>query len=180
MGNIICNAMIQVVNKKFPLFWQLPVYVVWGPVGAVLFFVAILPESPWYLARRGNKEAAFKALRRLYGNVPGFDVEEEYGIIESTLAHERQLNKNDAKWRDIVTGLNWVSHSEGLASDDMQRRTSIVVVYATSAALAGQSLIGTYATCECKLSVELQCSSCLDFYSIAGVQDPFMASLIQS
>ena len=106
--------MIQVVNKKYPFYWQLPVYVLWGPIGVVLFLVAILPESPWYLARRGNKEAAFKALRRLYGTVPGFDVEEEYGIIERTLAHERNFldQTSDAKWRDVVTGLNLVSTPE--------------------------------------------------------------------
>ena len=102
--------MIQVVNKRFPLFWELPVYVLWGPIGIVLFLVMLLPESPWYLARRGNKEAAFKSLKKLYGNVPGFDSEEEYGIIERTLAHERRVldQTTDAKWRDVVTGLNWV------------------------------------------------------------------------
>ena len=103
--------MIQVVNQRYPLYWQLPVYVIWGPVGVVLILVAVLPESPWYLARHNNKEAAFKALRRLYGNVAGFDVEEEYGIIERTLALERHLLTvtTDARWRDIVTGLNLVS-----------------------------------------------------------------------
>ena len=78
--------MIQVVNKKFPLYWQLPVYVLWGPTGAVLILVSVLPESPWYYARRGDREAAIKSLRRLYGNVKGFDVEEEYRIIQRTLA----------------------------------------------------------------------------------------------
>ena len=103
--------MIQVVNKKFPYYWQLPVYVLWGPIGCVIILVAFLPESPWYHARKGNRDAAFKSLKTLYGDVDGFNLEEEYGIILRTLEHEKQVLAEtvDVKWRDVFIGLNLVS-----------------------------------------------------------------------
>ena len=35
-----------------------------------------LPESPWYLARRGKHEKAKKALKWLVGSVEGYDIDQ--------------------------------------------------------------------------------------------------------
>ena len=103
--------MIQIVNKKFPYYWQLPVYVLWGPISVVLIIIAVLPESPWYHARRGNREAAIKSLKRLYGGVIGYNCDEEYVIIERTLAHEKRMESQMevVSWRNILSGFNRVS-----------------------------------------------------------------------
>lgn len=41
----------------------------------------LLPESPIYYCKRGMHEKAKKSLRRLIGNVEGYDIEHEYAAI---------------------------------------------------------------------------------------------------
>ena len=69
-----------------------------------------MPETPWYYGRRGNKEGAFKSMRRLYSNIPDYDYEEEYGIIIRTIAHERELlaEVQHQSWSAVFRGLNGV------------------------------------------------------------------------
>jgi len=52
-----------------------------------------------------------KSLKQLYGDVRNFNFEEEYGIIERTIAHERDVLQEDAKFIHVVQGLNLVSPS---------------------------------------------------------------------
>ena len=49
-----------------------------------------------------------KSLRQLYGNVPGFDFEEEYGIIEHTITHESLMLGDKPSYKDVFRGLNLV------------------------------------------------------------------------
>ena len=109
----MCSLMLQILNKKHPYDYTLPLRVVWGPIGAMIIFFLILPESPWNLARRGKKEEAIKSLRRLYSTVPGYDFEEEYAIIERTLEHEHRvlLASKAITWGELLRGLNRVRTS---------------------------------------------------------------------
>ena len=52
-----------------------------------------------------------KSLRRLYGNVPGFDFEEEYGIIRNTVLHEIATLDDGPRTRDVFKGINLVGFS---------------------------------------------------------------------
>ena len=101
--------MMQQLNKKHPENYLLPLRILWAPVGLMIIFWAIVPESPWFHARHGNKEKAMKAMKQLYGNVQGYDFEEEYGIIERTIAHERGLLQEAPSIRHVFQGLNLVS-----------------------------------------------------------------------
>ena len=61
-----------------------------------------------YHARRGNAEKAKRSLRRLYGNVPSYDVEREYTQMASTIEVERR-DHGGAWWteyRDCFVGSN--------------------------------------------------------------------------
>jgi hypothetical protein len=69
---------------------------------------SIVPESPWYYAKRDNKEGAMKSLRQLYGNVPGFDFEEEYGIIRNTVLYEMGNMDSRPRLVDVFRGTNLV------------------------------------------------------------------------
>lgn len=111
VGSILVSLMLQICNQRYPLNYRLPVYIMWGPVGAILLCFLVLPESPWFYARKYNREASIKSLQALYGNVKDYDLEEEYDIILRNLEHEKNL-EGEAKsvaWRDILRGINLVS-----------------------------------------------------------------------
>ena len=117
--------------------WLKPFYVVWGLAALMLFSILVLPESPWYHARRGNQAAAYKSLKRLYGTVPGYDIEEEYSIILRTLEHEKVILESchGSKYRDLFMG-------------DNLKRTVVVIVFEAGNLLAGMSMVGNFSSCE--------------------------------
>lgn len=45
-----------------------------------------------WCARKGKIERAKKSMRWLYGNVPSYDIEEEYKIMEENALRERELS----------------------------------------------------------------------------------------
>lgn len=100
--------MMQQINKNHPTNYLLAMRVVWAPIGLIILCWAFIPESPWYHAKRGNKEGAINSLKRLYSNVPGFDYEEEYGIIHLTIQHESKLLNNAPSVKDVFRGNNRV------------------------------------------------------------------------
>ena len=100
--------MMQQLNKKHPDDYLLAMRVLWGPIGLMILCWAFIPESPWFHARRGNKEGAMKSLRQLYGNVEGYDMEEEYLIIERTIEHEKEFLAHAPSFADVFRGVNLV------------------------------------------------------------------------
>ena len=84
---------------------------IWAPVGLMILCWIFIPESPWYHARRGNKDKAIKTMKQLYGGIKGYDFEEEYGIIARTIEHEREVLQEKPKYVDVVRGLNLVGIS---------------------------------------------------------------------
>jgi hypothetical protein len=55
-------------------------------------------------------------MKRLYGNVEGYDYEEEYGIILRTIAHEKELlaESKAQSWTHVFRGLNGKREAFGL------------------------------------------------------------------
>ena len=177
--------MLYVANNKYPNDYLLPVYTCWGLAGVMAVCIIVIPESPWFYARQGRQEDALKSLRSLNKGVKGYDFEEEVGIIFRTLAHEKVLNEalGKSEWRDVFTGVNLVSRYDfsGAKLTGRKRRTILVVMCWSGGQWAGLSMIGTYSTCElgtCLMKTALTCF--VDFFSIAGLNDPFLASLIVS
>lgn len=105
---MVVAIMMQQLNAKYPNDYLLAMRILFAPVLLMIFFWAPIPESPWWLARRGNREGALKSLRRLYGNVPGYDMEEEYGIIVRTIEHEKNHLQDQPRFRHVFQGVNLV------------------------------------------------------------------------
>ncbi|RQM08300.1 hypothetical protein DH86_00001503 [Scytalidium sp. 3C] len=126
--------------------------ILWAPIGLMIIFWIFVPESPWFHARRGNREKALKAMKQLYGGVKGYDFEEEYGIMARTIEHEREMLQDRPKYIHIFKGLNL-------------KRTLTVMILAVSQQLAGLAIISTYSTY---------------FFSLAGLSDPFLGTVILS
>ncbi|KEF55030.1 uncharacterized protein A1O9_08683 [Exophiala aquamarina CBS 119918] len=172
IGGIVVAVMMQQLNQKHPDNYLLAMRILWAPIGLMIVFWAFVPESPWFHARHGNKEQALKAMKQLYGGVKGYDYEEEYGIIERTIAHESSMLQGKPTIMDIFKGLNLVGgaftlikHKEQYITDLTQKRTLTVMVLAVTQQLAGLAIISTYSTY---------------FFSLAGLEDPFLGSVILS
>jgi hypothetical protein len=101
--------MMQQLNKSHPDDYLLAMRVLWAPIGLMIIFWIFVPESPWFHARNGDKPAAMKSLKQLYGNVQGYDFEEEYSIIERTIIHERDTLQHKPTYLDVFRGLDRVS-----------------------------------------------------------------------
>ena len=108
-GGIICSVMMEQLNRKYPDNYILAMRVLWAPIGLMILFWMFVPESPWFHARHGNKQKAMKAMRQLYGNIKGYDFEEEYGIIQRKIEHEREVLHEAPSYIHIFKGLNLVS-----------------------------------------------------------------------
>lgn len=108
IGGIICSVMMQQLNKKHPDNYILAMRILWAPIGLMIILWAFVPESPWFHVRRGNKDKALKAMKQLYGGIEGYNFEEEYGIIERTIDHEKYVLQEPPKFMHIFKGLNLV------------------------------------------------------------------------
>ncbi|EME80067.1 uncharacterized protein MYCFIDRAFT_198401 [Pseudocercospora fijiensis CIRAD86] len=135
IGGIIVAVMMQQLNKKHPDNYLVAMRILWGPIAFMIVCWAFVPESPWHHARKGEKEKAIKALKKLFGGVDGYDFEEEYAIISRTIEHEQSLNEEKPRFRDVFRGLNL-------------KRASIVIILSISQQLAGLAIISTYSTCD--------------------------------
>lgn len=152
IGSIIISTMMQQLNKKHPDNYLLAMRILWAPIGLMIVCWFFVPESPWFHARHNNKEGALVAMRTLYGGVPGYDYEAEYGIIVRTIAHERALLQDRPRYIDVFRGTNL-------------RRTLTVMLTSVASQFGGLAIVNTYSTY---------------FFSLAGLEDPFLASLIVS
>ena len=101
--------MMQQLNQKHPDNYLLAMRILWAPIALMIVCWVFIPESPWFHARNGNKEKALKAMRQLYGGVPNYDFEEEYGIIVRTIEHERQVLNEAPSFTHVFKGINRVS-----------------------------------------------------------------------
>lgn len=70
--------------------------------------MVILPESPWHWARKQKVAQAKTSLRRLYGNVPDYDVDREYAVMEKEIAHAKAIHAESKlpRFAEIFKGVN--------------------------------------------------------------------------
>jgi len=94
------------------------------------------------------KEKGMKTLNRLYGKIPGYDVEEEYEILAATIqAEEAWASANkEIEWQAIFRGVNGVGvfrpRCTGNA-DSTQWRTFVSAWSLTAITFVGQSFLST-------------------------------------
>lgn len=100
---------MQQLNTRHPDDYLIAMRVLWAPIGIMILCWLFVPESPWWLARKGDKAGTMKALRQLYGNVAGYDFEEEYSIIARTIEHEKEVLVHAPSYADVFRGFNLVS-----------------------------------------------------------------------
>lgn len=136
IGQLLANG-VTAGTEKLESHWaySLPFALQWVWVAIILPGVFFVPESPWWLVRRGRREEAEVALRRLASS--GVDVKATLAVIEETDRLEMEF-ESGSTYMDCFRGVNL-------------RRTEISCgVYCTQV-LSGVYLVG-YATYFFKLA----------------------------
>lgn len=105
----------------------------------------LVPESHLYHARKGNVEGAKRSMRQLYGNVPGYDIEYEYRVIEHNIAAERALllASKESSFLEIFQGTNW-------------RRTLAGALGICSQWAAGAPIVFSYSTVSLRVTSQVK------------------------
>lgn len=103
--------MMQQLNQRHPDNYLLAMRILWAPIGLMIICWMFIPESPWFHARRGDKDKAIKSMKQLYGGIDGYNFEEEYGIIARTIEHEKIQLQESPKYVHVFKGVNLVSTS---------------------------------------------------------------------
>jgi SP family general alpha glucoside:H+ symporter-like MFS transporter len=158
MGILVASIALYISEQIDPDNWKGPFYAQFVFLG--LFFPALIfaPETPWFLARKGQEEKAKRSLRQLYGNIASYDVDREYLVIMAAIDAEKPMHadgtvKAQAEWRqylDCFQGTNL-------------RRTLVGALPIVAQAFAGVMLFYGYT---------------VYFFEQAGYPKPFEANLI--
>lgn len=105
IGQLLSNAVIKGFGERDDR-WAYR-----APFATQLFFVVFLicflpfsPESPWYLARKGKKDQALAALRKLFG--ANYDCEKRLLAVEATIEEEARNNEVKVGFVDCFKGTN--------------------------------------------------------------------------
>ncbi|KFY81283.1 hypothetical protein V500_11544 [Pseudogymnoascus sp. VKM F-4518 (FW-2643)] len=145
----------NVTNYKVPILTQ------WGFLAVMLPIFLWLPETPYYYAKRDEDEKGKATLRRVNGNVEGYDLEKEYGIIKNTILEERRemehLGLNNHDFKQLIR-----SYVECLRGTNA-RRTFASALPACAQQLTGLAFLGTYASL---------------FFKQSGFSNPFLITTI--
>ncbi|KAJ6188608.1 hypothetical protein N7519_003516 [Penicillium mononematosum] len=113
--NLFINAgqlmAIGIGNTRFTIMTPDSYKVIFAAQWAFPCFIALwaifMPESPWYLLRKGKIEQAQASLRRLH--LKATDVTVILGEIQSSIAAENAILdiQKDASYWDCLRGTNW-------------------------------------------------------------------------
>ncbi|KPM40484.1 hypothetical protein AK830_g6029 [Neonectria ditissima] len=105
VGQLVSNGVVKGFGERVDR-WAYR-----GPFATQLFFVIFLaaglpfvPETPWYLARKGKRDDAKKSLVKLYG--PSIDAEGKLASLEETIAEEDSSRHEEASWAQCFKGVD--------------------------------------------------------------------------
>lgn len=104
MGQLLANG-VTAATQRLRDHWaySLPFALQWVWVAVLLPGVLFVPESPWWLVRRGRRADAEAALRRLARK--GVDVQATLAVIEETDRLELEMQSGSTYW-DCFRGVN--------------------------------------------------------------------------
>ncbi|RSH81844.1 uncharacterized protein EHS24_008039 [Apiotrichum porosum] len=153
LGQFASAIALQIIQTSAqPLKWRRAVYSQWVFIGIWMIIMVILPESPWYWAGKQNVAQAKASLRRLYGNIPGYDVDREYAVMEKEIAHSKAIHAEGKlpRFAEIFKGVNL-------------RRTLASMMPIMLQQLCGVPIFFSYLTY---------------LFQMAGIKDPFQSTVI--
>ncbi|KAI9896358.1 hypothetical protein N3K66_008530 [Trichothecium roseum] len=163
LGKFLAPLVLLVCERINPNGYLVPIATQWAFLGIMLPIFLWLPETPQYYAERDHDERGKKALSRVNGNVPGYDVELEYSIIRNSIMEQRrrrrELGEEGLGWRQLLR--SYVDCFRGANA----RRTLGAAMPVCAQQLTGLSFLKTYSSL---------------FFRQAGFDDPFMITTVIS
>lgn len=84
-------------------------------LGLFAIVTIIIPESPAWLCMHDKHDKAKRALRRLVGNVDGYDVDHEYACIRQEIETSIELAKTHGS-TDWSALFKWINFKRCLAA----------------------------------------------------------------
>ncbi|HWG01611.1 MAG TPA: MFS transporter [Trebonia sp.] len=88
-----------IIGATSSISWRVAIGIAAGPALLMFLLLLGLPESPRWLVKRGDHDAAAETLRRI--RAAGADVEGEVGDIVPLEERERAAKVNDRGWRGL-------------------------------------------------------------------------------
>ncbi|KAJ6608515.1 MFS transporter [Mycena sp. CBHHK59/15] len=131
LGQVIGIGVIKsMLGRTDQWAYRIPYALQWMWPVPLLIGVALAPESPWWLVRKGRLPEAKRALLRLTSldRETGFDADETLAMMQHTTALEEKLTQGATYW-DCFKGTDL-------------RRTEIVCMVWAMQNLAGNSFTG--------------------------------------
>ncbi|KAH7363304.1 general substrate transporter [Plectosphaerella cucumerina] len=152
IGQLFLAVGLKILNDTSPMNYRNIFYSEFVMFALWLVPMFYLPESPVWYALNDRPEDAKKSLRRLIGNVEGYDVDHEYACIkyEADESSRLQRQHSDNDWRSFFSRTNL-------------KRTIISTLPFTMQNFVGAPLFFNYATY---------------FFQLARLDDPFLGNLI--
>ncbi|ODN93565.1 sugar transporter [Cryptococcus wingfieldii CBS 7118] len=124
--------------------WKIPILSQWAFLGIMFPIFIWLPETPSYYAARGLHDQGKAVLRRVNGNVEGYNIDAEYQVIRNTIEDEQEhmtaLGEDDQSWRSIVK-----SYGECFKGTNL-KRTLAASLPASCQQLTGLAFLSGYAS----------------------------------
>ncbi|RDA82619.1 hypothetical protein CP532_3077 [Ophiocordyceps camponoti-leonardi (nom. inval.)] len=131
IGQFLSSGVLAAIGEnKSDCMFRLPFIIQWAFAVPPLIAVFFVPESPWWLVRRGRSNEACHSLRRL-AKKGSVDADIAIALMEHTNNVEKKLDYGGARLRDMFKGTN-------------RRRTEIACLIWICQALSGSS-ISSYA-----------------------------------
>ncbi|KAH3904725.1 hypothetical protein HBI56_213670 [Parastagonospora nodorum] len=153
LGQVFLAVGLKVLEETEPLKFRRMFYSEFVFTGLWLIPLLLLPESPAWYCNKGRHDEGKKALRRLVGNVEGYDVDHEYSV----LAYETKRSKELAE----------AAGSSGWAA--LRTKTNLKRCIVATLPFTFQNVCG----------VPLMFGYTVYFFQLAGVKDPFLGNLIK-
>ncbi|WVF67731.1 hypothetical protein IAT40_002490 [Kwoniella sp. CBS 6097] len=154
IGSFLSSLSLNIVTKQAPEHWRNAVLSQFALSGFAIICWAFLPESARWLCAKGREEECKKVLKKVYGHVPGFDVDDEYLRLRLEIENEQVSAhiKRGGSYFDLIRGTNL-------------RRFIISILPWHWQSAIGTPIIGTYSSY---------------FYQMAGLTNPFLGTVINN
>lgn len=153
LGQVFLAVGLKILEDTTPLLFRHMFYSEFVFTGLWLIPMVLVPESPAWYCGKGRHDEGKKALKRLVGNVEGYDVDKEYEVLkyESDKSKELAESVGDSDWKAVLTKVNI-------------KRCIVATLPFTFQNVCGVPLMFGYT---------------VYFFQLAGVKDPFLGNLIK-
>ena len=163
LGKFLAPLVLLICERIDPNEFRVPILTQWAFLGIMLPIFLWLPETAQYYAERDMDDRGRTTLRRINGNVPGYDVDIEYAIIKNTIIEQRrrrqELGEDSKGWKKVM--LSYAECFKGVNA----KRTLGAAGPVCAQQLTGLSFLKTYSSL---------------FFRQAGFADPFLITTVQS